>query len=152
MIKYFIILLTPLCLCAHSLILNLMDNEDDTITIEGTFSTGESASGAFIKLESIATKEILYQKKLDDESEVTVNIPTVAYNVILDGGPGHSVSQEGIEPKDGFKKVENNRVIENKDLPSISNSIKVNYIIAFILLLSTISISIYNTNQLLKKL
>lgn len=152
MIKYFIILITPLYIFAHSLVLNVMDNENGTITIEGAFSTGESASGALVKLESIVTKEILYEKRLDDESELTVSIPTVAYKVILDGGPGHSVSQEGIEPKGGFKKVEKDQIIDNKNLPSLSNSIKINYIITFILLLTTIFIGIYNTNRLLKEL
>lgn len=44
---------------AHSLLLDLFDNEDGTLTITGHFSTGETAEGATIRIESLATGTII---------------------------------------------------------------------------------------------
>ena len=99
------IFMIPVSIFAHSLLLNVFDNEDNTITVEGIFNTGESASGAYIILENTYTSEVLYKKRLPSSSELTIKIPDVKYKIILDGGPGHQVVKEGIAPINGFKKL-----------------------------------------------
>jgi hypothetical protein len=157
--KSIFLLLTPLYLFAHSLILDTMDNEDGTITVHGEFNTGESAAGALLKLEALNSGEILYQKRLPDDGELTIPIPKLPYQIILDGGPGHSVTKEGIAPIGGFEKQVEIKPKQKKQKPSrnmmqISSSKAVTYsiIAAFILLFATIFISIRNTNKLIKKI
>ncbi len=152
---------------AHSLLLNVFDNEDNTITVEGIFNTGESGAGALIQLESIASGVILYEKRLSDDSELTFKIPSEAYKIILDGGPGHKVVKNGIPPKDGFvaqtENVENVPKVkkankENKKAgklsmqTSSSTAVNVSILLAFILLFATLFISIRNSNAILKEL
>ena len=38
-------------------------------------------------------------------SETTVAMPNVPYEIILDGGSGHTVTRQGIAPPEGFKEV-----------------------------------------------
>jgi hypothetical protein len=87
---------------AHTLLMNIMNNDDDTFTVRGEFSTGELASGALIKLESLISGNILFQQRLPASSELVIAIPKEPYQVVLDGGPGHSVVKEGIAPLGGF--------------------------------------------------
>ena len=151
-IKLFILIFIPISLFAHSLIINLIDNEDGTITIVGAFSTGESASGALVKIQANESKKILLEKRLDDESEITIKIPDIPYTVILDGGSGHSISKEGIAPKEGFKKSEKVKTkAKTKENKQVNPTLKILFSIAFLLFISTILISIFNTNRLLKK-
>lgn len=158
LIKTILIFLIPATLYSHSLLLNIFDNQDGTITVEGVFNTGESAAGAFVKLQAIESGEILFEQRLPDSNELTMAIPKIKYQVLLDGGPGHIVIKEGIEPKGGFEKVE---VIKEKRKDktskmsaelSSSKAVTVSIIVAFILLLATILISIRNTNRLMNEL
>jgi hypothetical protein len=87
---------------AHTLLMNLLNNDDNTITVHGEFSTGELASGALIKVESLISGTVLFQQRLPESSELIVAIPKEPYQVVLDGGPGHSVVKEGIAPLGGF--------------------------------------------------
>lgn len=156
-IKLIMILLLPATLYSHSLLLNVFDNNDGTITVEGMFNTGESAAGAFVKLKATNSGEILYEKRLPDSNELTIKIPKVQYQVLLDGGPGHTVTKEGIPPKGGFIKEEkkakkkNNSKRTNTTISS-SNAVTISIVVAFILLFATIFISIRNTNKLVKEL
>ncbi len=158
--SFIFILLTPLFLCSHSLILSVMDNGDGTITVQGVFNTGQSAAGALLVLEALYNKEILYEKRLPSSNELTINIPKVPYQIILDGGEGHTVVKDGIAPSEGFKKIETSKEEkQNKKRRSridanisTSNAVTISIIIAFILLLAIIFISIFNTNKLLLEL
>ena len=94
--------LTTTLASAHSLLLSILDNEDGTITVEGMFSTGESAEGAKILIESLQTGRILFEQRLPEESELTINIPEEPYQIVLDGGPGHTTIKPGIAPPGGF--------------------------------------------------
>lgn len=155
-----ITLLLPISVFAHSLLLNVFDNEDNTITIEGEFNTGESAAGANVQLIALNSEKILFEKRLSDESELTVSIPKQAYKIVLDGGPGHKIIKKGIPPKEGFKKEikkEAKKTDENKNGKlnmSISSNIATTtlLLVAFLLLFSTIFISIRNTNKLLNEI
>lgn len=144
-------------LYAHSLLMNIFDNEDNTITVMAEFSTGEKAAGALIRLESLVTGEVLYQKRLPLESELTITIPKEEYQVVLDAGPGHTIVKEGIAPLEGFVNK-----IQTKNIVKVSQAQKTNhqwsalttlfFIICMILFLMAIYWSNKNTNKILKQL
>ncbi|MCG8632801.1 MAG: hypothetical protein MI863_03185 [Desulfobacterales bacterium] len=79
---------TPLCSC--------YDNGDGTITCEGGFSDGSSASGVALRVESTDGK-VLIQGKMDEDSEYTFDKPSDAYKVMFDAGEGHLVEVDGKE-------------------------------------------------------
>lgn len=134
---------------AHTLILDVYSDIDDTITIRGKFDTGASAAGALVILESSNTGEVLFEERLPLESEITVEIPDEPYRIILDGGPGHRKTKQGIPPKNGFTVAPE----EEKD-QTTTGGINVPLIVClglgFCLLSLTLFISIKNTNKILK--
>jgi hypothetical protein len=71
---------TPLCAC-H-------DNGDGTITCEGGFSDGSSASGVRMRVEKSAGG-VLIKGKMDENSEYTFDKPDGDYKVVFDAGEGH---------------------------------------------------------------
>lgn len=159
--KFFLILifLIPSFLYAHTLLLDVHNNDDNTITVEGSFSTGEGAVGAQIRLESLITEKILYKKRLPNESELTINIPKEPYKVILDGGPGHTIEKEGFAPIEGFskellekKKVETIKQNRGFERGTTTKILIGGVLIAFLLILLTIFISIRNTNKIIAQL
>lgn len=158
--KLLIMIVLPINILAHSLLLNVFDNEDNTITVEGIFNTGESAAGALIMLEALNSGEILFKQRLLDDSELTIKIPKEPYKIILDGGEGHTIVKDGIAPLNGFIKKETKEVKKKQKnenprfsiLPSSSMAVNVSIIIAFILLILTILISIRNTNKIISEI
>lgn len=152
-----VLLLLSLNLNAHTLIMDIIDNEDNTITVVGAFSTGEKTVGALVKFESLITGEILYQKRLPKESELTINIPKEQYQVVLDGGPGHTVVKEGFAPLEGFtKKTDKTQISkklsQNQHGALINTSVIVLFSIAFVLLGLTLYFSARNTKMLTSQL
>lgn len=148
------LMLLPLFLYSHSLLLNIMDNEDGTILISGGFNTGESAAGAMVRIKDTSSDEILYEKRLGSEGEAIIKIPKIPYEVILDGGKGHIIVKDGIPPKEGFiikekKKKKKSRI--NAEF-STSKAVTVSITIAFILLFATIFMSARNTNRLIREI
>lgn len=143
---------------AHTLLMNIMDNEDNTITIMGEFSTGEKASGAMIRLESLSSGKILYKKRLPEDSELTVKIPQEPYQIVLDGGPNHTVVKEGIAPIGGFEKIasEDSKVQVSKENQNMTNTsaipIQVLLGVCFVLILLTLYFSARNTKKLMAQL
>ena len=79
---------TPLCAC--------YDNGDDTITCEGGFSDGSSASGVQMRVED-GKGGVLIKGKMDEDSEFTFDKPTDAYKVVFDAGEGHIIEIAGKE-------------------------------------------------------
>ncbi len=77
---------TPLCSC--------YDNGDGTVTCEGGFSDGSSASGVQMRVEDVQGK-VLNNGKMDKNSEFTFEKPSVPYKIYFDAGPGHVVEIEG---------------------------------------------------------
>ncbi len=77
---------TPLCSC--------YDNGDGSVTCEGGFSDGSSASGVEMRVED-KDGNVLTKGKMDEYSEFTFDKPDGSYKVILDAGPGHEVEIEG---------------------------------------------------------
>ena len=79
---------TPLCLC--------YDNGDGTVTCEGGFSDGSSASGVEMRVED-GKGGVLIKGKMDEDSEFSFDKPTDAYKVVFYAGEGHAVEIEGQE-------------------------------------------------------
>ena len=79
---------TPLCSC--------YDNADGTITCEGGFSDGSSASGVEMRVEDKDGK-VLIKGKMDEDSEYTFDKPSNAYKVMFDAGEGHRIEVDGKE-------------------------------------------------------
>lgn len=147
------LILTPLFFTdafAHKLILSVYGNDDDTITITGEFDTGASAFGALVRLETLGSGDVLFQKRLPEESELTVKIPEEPYQIVLDGGPGHVSIKKGIPPEKGFTTKPKPR---QKSRLSKAGNINLAWITSLIvagcLLLLTIFISIRNTDKIL---
>jgi len=78
----------------HTLFMNLTDNEDGTVSVEGMFSTGATAANLPLYLMDENEKQIS-KIKLDENGEAEFIIPDQPYTVFLDGGPGHTVREDG---------------------------------------------------------
>ena len=79
---------TPLCSC--------YDNGDGTITCEGGFSDGSSASGVQMRVEKDGGGTLL-KGKMDEDTEFTFDKPGEAYKVVFDAGEGHLIEIDGKE-------------------------------------------------------
>ncbi|NLZ17159.1 MAG: hypothetical protein GX087_05430 [Desulfobulbaceae bacterium] len=73
---------TPLCSC--------YDNGDNTVTCEGGFSDGSSASGVNMRVEN-KDGSVLSDGQMSDTSEFTFDKPEGGYKVIFDAGEGHQI-------------------------------------------------------------
>lgn len=80
---------------AHSAIMSCFDNGDGTITCEGGFSDGSSASG--VKFRVLQNEKKIYESKMSEDSEVTFKKPTGAYIAVFDAGEGHKVYIKGTD-------------------------------------------------------
>ncbi len=79
---------TPLCSC--------FDNGDNTITCEGGFSDGSSASGVTMRIET-PDEQVLLEGKMNEDSEFTFDKPKGDYMVMFDAGEGHRIKVPGKE-------------------------------------------------------
>lgn len=77
---------TPLCSC--------YDNGDGSVTCEGGFSDGGSASGVEMRVEDPAGV-VLLKGKMDADSEFTFKKPSGDYKVMFDAGEGHRIEIQG---------------------------------------------------------
>jgi len=141
----------------HKLLMNVFDNEDNTITVEGLYSSGQKTSGAMIRVESLVSGEVLFKKRFPQESELIINIPSEPYQVVLDGGPGHIVVEKGIAPKEGFSKeiiakMKKNRASTISIAQSSTSEWGNTTILLFSLCLILLSLSIYFSNENTKKI
>lgn len=86
-------LLAASSLFAHSALMSCFDNGDGTITCEGGFSDGSSASGVgfFVK----QGNNTLESGKMDQHSEFTFKKPGGDYQAVFDAGEGHQVVIQG---------------------------------------------------------
>lgn len=156
--KYFILtllFLLNLNIYAHELDVKIIDNKDNTITISALLNTGESAAGVLVRLENKKTKEILYEKRLPTNNQLTTNIPKVDYIIVLDEGDDDLTIEKGIPHKEGFqekeKKDAKKKRREDAQL-STSNAVVFSIFSALILLTLTIFIGKRNTEKLIKEL
>ncbi|PID77156.1 MAG: hypothetical protein CSB24_02940 [Deltaproteobacteria bacterium] len=79
---------TPLCSC--------FDNGDNTITCEGGFSDGSSASGVPMYVKDKSGK-VLVEGAMSEDSEYTFDKPEGDYEVLFDAGEGHAITVPGSE-------------------------------------------------------
>ena len=88
-----LVMISSVCFC-HTLYMNVVDNEDGSVTVEGMFSTGATAAGLTLFLADEKEK-IIKKIKMDEFGEATFKIPEAPYTIFLDGGPGHTVRKQG---------------------------------------------------------
>ena len=78
---------------AHTALMSCFDEGDGTITCEGGFSDGSSASGVEVRIEQHGN--VLLKTKMNEYSEVNFKKPQGDYTVIFFAGEGHAVSVNG---------------------------------------------------------
>lgn len=78
---------------AHTAIMSCFDNADGTITCEGGFSDGSSASG--VKFHILQDSKKTFETKMSEDSEVTFKKPNGTYQAVFDAGEGHQVHIKG---------------------------------------------------------
>lgn len=78
---------------AHTALMSCFDEGDGTITCEGGFSDGSSASGVEFRLEQ--NGEVLLKSKMNEYSEVNFKKPAGAYQAVFNAGEGHTVYIDG---------------------------------------------------------
>ncbi|WP_418185668.1 hypothetical protein ACNSOS_05035 [Aliarcobacter vitoriensis] len=157
MIKKLILMLSlSFGLYSHELMLFVEDNKDNTITVAGEFDTGDDAAGALVKIESLVSGNVLFQQRLPKESEITIDIPKEPYQVVLDGGSGHTLVKEGIAPIEGYSeelKAQSKQVTVPQNVSHEWSSVTIVFFsICIILFLMTIYFSNKNTNRILNQL
>lgn len=81
---------------AHTPLMSCFDNGDGTVTCEGGFSDGSSASGVDMVVKS-ASGKVLITGKMNENSEFTYEKPEGDYNVFFEAGEGHSIEIKGSE-------------------------------------------------------
>ena len=86
-------LLVTSSLFAHSAIMSCFDNGDGTVTCEGGFSDGSSASGVKFRIEQ-GGKTVI-DAKMNEDSEFTFKKPNGSYTAVFDAGEGHKVYIDG---------------------------------------------------------
>lgn len=74
---------------AHTALMSCFDNGDNTITCEGGFSDGSSASG--VKFHVMEDGKSVFEGKFDEVSEVTFKKPSGNFEAVFDAGEGHKV-------------------------------------------------------------
>ncbi|MBW2186316.1 MAG: hypothetical protein JRG71_07915 [Deltaproteobacteria bacterium] len=96
--KQLCILITVLTLIAgnafaHTALMSCFDEGDGTITCEGGFSDGSSASGVkFFLMQNDAT---ILSVKFTEYSEVNFKKPVGDYQAVFNAGEGHMVYVDG---------------------------------------------------------
>jgi hypothetical protein len=79
---------------AHSAICTCFLDKGDTVTCEGGFSDGSSATGVALRVLD-ANDKLLVDGKMDKEGTFTFKKPTGEYHVVFDAGQGHVVTIDG---------------------------------------------------------
>lgn len=79
---------TPLCSC--------FDNGDGTITCEGGFSDGSTASGVAMYVKD-ASDAVLVKGEMSEESTFDFKKPEGKYSVFFDAGEGHQITIDGAD-------------------------------------------------------
>ena len=148
----YILFLITTYLHSHELMMNVIDNKDNTITVIG----GETIEGAMIKFESLQTGEVIFKQRLPQKSELTITIPNEPYQIVLDGGPGEKVIKDGINLKgENIDKSKISPTVIEKltkaehEVHEWDKLTTILFSIAFILLLLTIYFSARNSNKIL---
>ncbi|MCT8250665.1 hypothetical protein QSH14_13420 [Proteus faecis] len=84
-----LILVSPAAF-SHTALLSCFDEGDGTVTCEGGFSDGSSASGVDFHLKQDG--KIILSKKFNELNEVSFEKPKGDYSAVLNAGEGHEVT------------------------------------------------------------
>ena len=79
---------------AHTPVCSCFDNGDGTISCEGGFSDGSSASGVRMLVKDGAGK-VLVEGKMSANSDFEFKKPKGEYSVLFDAGEGHKINIKG---------------------------------------------------------
>lgn len=79
---------------AHTPVCSCFDNGDGTITCEGGFSDGSSASGVRMMVKDGSGK-VLIEGKMSANSDFEFKKPVSDYTVVFDAGEGHMIEIKG---------------------------------------------------------
>jgi len=79
--------------CAHTALMSCFDEGDGTITCEGGFSDGSSASGVEFRVEQKG--KVIMKTKMNEYSEVNFKKPEGDYQAVFNAGEGHTVYVDG---------------------------------------------------------
>lgn len=78
---------------AHTPLLSCFDEGDGTVTCEGGFSDGSSASGVNFYVDQGGKKVI--EQKFNELNTVNFSKPADSYEAVFDAGEGHKVIIKG---------------------------------------------------------
>ncbi len=78
----------------HTALCSCFDNGDGTITCEGGFSDGSTASGVAMIVKD-ANGAVVVKGEMSEESTFDFDKPEGSYTVVFDGGAGHQVVIDG---------------------------------------------------------
>ncbi len=78
---------------AHTPLMSCFDEGDGTVTCEGGFSDGSSASGVEFMVEQAG--EMVLKARLNEFSEINFEKPQGDYKAIFNAGEGHVVTING---------------------------------------------------------
>lgn len=78
---------------AHTALMSCFDEGDGTITCEGGFSDGSSASGVELRVEQ--NGKPIHTTKISETGDVNFSKPKGNYVVVFDAGKGHNVIVDG---------------------------------------------------------
>ena len=77
---------------AHTPLFSCWENGDGTLSCEGGFSDGSSATGVEVKVIDSDESVVLLSGKLNEFGEITFKKPGGAYFITFDAGAGHSIT------------------------------------------------------------
>ena len=92
LLSLFFMSMAPVAL-AHTPLLSCFDEGDGTVTCEGGFSDGSSASGVNFYVDQGGKKVI--EQKFNELNTVNFPKPADAYEAVFDAGEGHKVIIKG---------------------------------------------------------
>lgn len=78
---------------AHTPLMACFDNGDGTVTCNGGFSDGSSASGVTVRVIN-GQEKTLIEGTMDQDSEFTFDKPAGSFTVVFDAGPGHVIKEK----------------------------------------------------------
>ncbi len=73
----------------HTALMNCFDNADGTITCQGGFSNGKSATG--LKITILQDSKPIIDGVFGEDGEFSFKKPNGDFQVVLDAGEGHKV-------------------------------------------------------------
>lgn len=102
----FLTMLTSMLVFAHAPLLDVTDNNDGYLYIEGGYSNGEDATGTEIWVvenknyngseEVYNGKLVIFHGYLEKGAQLKLPKPKISkYIVVFDGGPGHELEKKG---------------------------------------------------------